>query len=74
VLVGESTCVCEKIMKNSVPASSEDDQDTMSKAYFKSHVEKGSTKVNDELNELEKKINQRFEKVKESMGAGASQE
>ena len=61
VLVGESTCVCEKIMKRSAPAEVE------SKKYFESQVEKGNSFVADELADLEKKINSRFEHVIESM-------
>lgn len=61
VLVGESTCVCEKIIKRSAPAEVE------SKKYFESQVEKGNSFVADELADLEKKINSRFEHVIESM-------
>lgn len=61
VLVGESTCVCEKIMKRSAPAEVE------SKKYFESQVERGNSFVADELADLEKKINSRFEHVIESM-------
>lgn len=66
-LVGESTCVCEKIMKNSSPAHNSDGETKEPKRFFEDDVEKSSSMVADEISELEKMINSRFEKVKESM-------
>ena len=63
VLVGESSCVCEKIMKNSAPAT----EDNEPKKYFESQIEKGNSFVADELAELEKIINSKFDIVKESI-------
>lgn len=63
VLVGESSCVCEKIMKNSAPAT----EDKEPKKYFESQIEKGNSFVADELAELEKMINSKFDIVKESI-------
>lgn len=63
VLVGESTCVCEKIMKKSAPVQNE------TKKFFESQVEMGNNFVADELADLEKKINSRFEHVIESIEA-----
>jgi len=65
-LVGESTCVCEKIMKNSAPvadktnvaAASEPDDSKAESSIF----------VSDELAELDKLIDSRFEKLKEKIG------
>lgn len=66
-LVGESTCVCEKIMKNSSPAQNSEGETKEPKRFFEEDVEKSSSMVADEISELEKMINSRFEKVKESM-------
>ncbi len=66
-LVGESTCVCEKIMKNSAPIETENGTKGEPKRYFESQVEKSSNIVADELAQLEKKINSRFEQVIENM-------
>lgn len=66
-LVGESTCVCEKIMKNSTPIETENGAKEEPKRYFESQVEKSSSIVADELAELQKKINSRFEQVIENM-------
>ncbi|MBO5742684.1 MAG: hypothetical protein J6R68_00115, partial [Clostridia bacterium] len=67
ILVGESTCVCEKIMKNSSPVQNSDGETKEPKRFFEEQVEKSSSIVADEISELEKKINMRFEHVKESM-------
>ncbi len=66
VLVGDSICVCEKIMKKSVPASPETDETDL-KLYFKQQAKESSTKITDELAELERKINEQFSKVKENI-------
>lgn len=66
-LIGESTCVCEKIMKNSVPVQNTDGQNEEPKHMFKEDVEKSSSKVADEISELEKMINLRIAQVKETM-------
>ena len=66
-LVGESTCVCEKIMKNSTPIETENGAKEEPKRYFESQVEKSNNIVADELAELQKKINSRFEQVIENM-------
>lgn len=63
VLVGDSTCVCEKIMKNSDPGQDKNE----SKKYFDSKVEKGDMSVAAELAELEKSINSKFEHVKDNI-------
>ncbi len=68
VLVGESTCVCEKIMKKSEPVQNE------SKKFFESQAEMGASFVADELADLEKKINSRFEHVIESIEATENEE
>ena len=67
ILVGESTCVCEKIMKNSSPVQNLEGETKEPKRFFEEQVEKSSNMVADEISELEKKINMRFEHVKESM-------
>lgn len=72
LLVGESTCVCEKIMKNSSPVQNNGGAAEEPKRYFKSQVEKSNSIVADELAELEKKINSRFEKVIENMDLTSS--
>ncbi len=66
VLVGDSICVCEKIMKNSVPASPETDE-TDSKLYFKQQAKESEMKISDEISELERKINEQFSKVKDNL-------
>jgi hypothetical protein len=66
-LIGESTCVCEKIMKNSVPVQNTDGQNEEPKHMFKEDIEKSSSKVADEISELEKMINLRIAQVKETM-------
>ena len=66
-LVGESTCVCEKIMKNSVAVQNIDGQNEEPKHMFKEDVEKSNNKVADEISELEKMINLRIAQVKENM-------
>ncbi len=68
ILVGESTCVCEKIMKKSAPVPNE------AKKYFESQIEKGNSFVADELADLERKINSRFEHVIESMESTEQEE
>lgn len=75
VLVGESTCVCEKIMKNSEPAPDvESKESAQPKMYFKSQVEKGNQYVADELAELERKINSQFEQVIENINASSEKQ
>jgi len=66
-LVGESTCVCEKIIKNSSPIQNFDGITKEPKRFFEEDVEKSSSMVADEISELEKMINSRFEQVKENM-------
>ena len=66
-MVGESTCVCEKIMENSTPIETENGAKEEPKRYFESQVEKSNNIVADELAELQKKINSRFEQVIENM-------
>ncbi len=63
LLVGDSVCVCEKIMTKSVPASEEAKPEPH--YYFEQNID--STHVSDELAELEKKIESRFSEVKESI-------
>ena len=65
VLVGESTCVCEKIMKNSSPRISNND----TKKYFESEVEKGNVFIANELAQLEQKINSKFDLVKDNISS-----
>ncbi len=68
VLVGESTCVCEKIMRKSSPVPNE------SKKFFESQVEMGNNFVAGELADLEKKINSKFEHVMESIEASETED
>lgn len=64
VLVGDSTCVCEKIMTNSAPAS-EKAGIAEPRAYFDQNIT--STHVSDEMDDLEKKIESRLSAVKDSI-------
>ena len=73
LLIGESTCVCEKIMKNSEPAQNQDGKKEEPKHFFEAQVEKSSNIVADELSELQKKINSRFEQVKETMNLSSGE-
>lgn len=66
ILVGDSTCVCEKIMKNSKPASDKAGS-AEPRAYFEQSVHLETTHVSDEMAELEKKIEQKFSQVKSSL-------
>lgn len=66
-LIGESTCVCEKIMKNSSPVHNFDGETKNPKRFFEDDVEKSSSMVANEISELEKMINSKFEQVKETM-------
>lgn len=61
ILVGDSTCVCEKIMSKSSPDKSiivdKTDQ------YLKQAVEVSNDHISDELKNLEKKINEKFSSI-----------
>ncbi len=64
-LVGDSICVCEKIIKNSKPC--DDTPDTKEpKTFFESDTESAISHVSDEMADLEKLIEERFSKVKSS--------
>ncbi len=66
ILVGDSTCVCEKIMKNSKPAD-EHAGSAEPRAYFEQSVHLETTHISDEMAELEKKIEAKFSEVKSSL-------
>ena len=66
VLVGDSICVCEKIMKKSVSASP-GESGSDSGLYFKQVAKKSEDKITDEIADLERKIEERFSKVKENI-------
>ncbi|MBE7049901.1 MAG: hypothetical protein E7394_03920 [Ruminococcaceae bacterium] len=66
VLVGDSVCVCEKIMKKSVSASP-GEIESDSGLYFKQVAKKSEDKISDEIADLERKIEERFSKVKETL-------
>ncbi len=59
-IVGESLCVCEKILKNSQPS----DEPVKIITEPEPDVESIMKDTADELNELEKKINQKFSDIK----------
>jgi len=64
ILVGDSTCVCEKIMTNSSPASNRAGV-AEPRAYFEQNI--NSTHVSDEMDDLERKIESRLSAVKDSI-------
>jgi len=64
-LVGESICVCEKIMKNSEPV----DDAELPVSTPVAATDYSSEGISDEMAELEKKINQRFSEIKNSVGS-----
>ena len=68
ILVGDSICVCEKIMKNSKPASPQCET-TEPKKYFEAETFAASSRISDEMAELEKKIEEKFSKVKSSLSS-----
>lgn len=65
ILVGDSTCVCEKIMNKSAPIS----EDAKPQTYFVHNAEESMEKISGEMDELERKINSRFSKVKSSISS-----
>ncbi len=65
VLVGDSICVCEKIIKNSKPADEEPDI-AQAKTFFEADTASAISHVSDEMADLEKLIEERFTKVKNS--------
>lgn len=66
ILVGDSTCVCEKIMQKSKPAD-EHAGSAEPRAYFEQSVHLETTHVSDEMAELEKKIEEKFSDVISSL-------
>lgn len=65
VLVGDSVCVCEKIMRNSAPAAPVEESEN--KPVNKSSAEAVGFKIADELESLEQKIDQKFTEVKSTL-------
>ncbi len=65
ILIGDSKCVCEKILENSKPA---DDyvKESSPKSFFGNDIEEKSH-ISEEMAELEKKIEERLTKVKSSL-------
>ncbi|MBE7052368.1 MAG: hypothetical protein E7395_07355 [Ruminococcaceae bacterium] len=65
ILVGDSTCVCEKIMKNSSPTGDDASRSRHLPKY--DAVNASAAKVSTELSDLEKMIEERFSRVKSSL-------
>jgi len=68
ILVGDSICVCEKIMKNSKPASPQTEV-AEPKKFFEAETAAAVSHISDEMAELEKKIEERLSKVKDSLSS-----
>ncbi len=65
ILVGNSICVCEKILKNSKPANEQTDVSEV-KTFFEADTASAISHVSDEMADLEKLIEDRLSKVKNS--------
>lgn len=63
VLVGDSTCVCEKIMKKSEPVS----EGAKPTSYFEHNTQIDMDRISNEMDELEKKIDMKFKSVQSSL-------
>ncbi len=72
ILIGDSVCVCEKIMKNSKPASPQIEPIPVKK-YFEAETESATSHISDEMAELEKKIEERLSQVKISLSSNDEQ-
>ncbi|MBQ4630378.1 MAG: hypothetical protein IJB70_05290 [Clostridia bacterium] len=66
ILVGDTLCVCEKIMNNSAPASS-DNPDEKPKSYFEMPDNLNEISIADEMAQLEDKISLKFSNIKNSL-------
>ncbi|MBQ4528931.1 MAG: hypothetical protein II998_12765 [Clostridia bacterium] len=62
VLIGDSLCVCEKIMKKSSPLSS--DKEDKTELYSPMRGDMAKRHISDEMAELEEKINSKFTRIK----------